>query len=360
MRIGSAGVLNHVAMKHTPRLIERFKVIKPGQSLKDVPQEHGQIAKMTGLAVEKPFKSNNYRLDPIKPSLAIPASFQSLFLHPNLDRNLTAREAARIMGFPDSYEFKGRRTTMSWEKNLSQYNQIGNAVCPPVATALGYSIIKALNSEQSISGSSKVLHSLTPRPAQSLKSLSKSSPLPVIASISGTEIAVELARLGEVLMGVPGLTFSRQGFQISTAALAAALIFADSMSCPVCLNDKPPLGVHDGEIPFLISKENIHSLQENGQDHGLDYHLRCAFAIPHQVGHLVGEQLAELGLVDLVSVVNQRTGRKVRGMRLNKRGSVPADLKASFLEAICTVLISISASPRSDLCSNTCPEGKSF
>ena len=52
MRSGSDGVRNHVAMKHTGRLIERFKVIRPGQSLKDVPQEHGQIAKFTGAAVK--------------------------------------------------------------------------------------------------------------------------------------------------------------------------------------------------------------------------------------------------------------------------------------------------------------------
>ena len=175
---------------------------------------------------------------------------------------------------------------------------------------------------------------MKPRPTKPPTSLSKSSPLPVIASVNGTEIAEELSRIGEVLMGVPGLTFSRQGFQISTAVLAAALIFIDIRQCPVCKKDNPPFGVHEGEMPFLISKEDIHSLEENGQDHGLDYHLRCAFDIPHQVGHLVGEQLAELGLVDLVSVVNQRTGRKVRGMRLKERQLIPVNLEKTFLGLI--------------------------
>ena len=42
--------------------------------------------------------------------------------------------------FPDSYIFKGKRTTMSWEKSLSQYQQIGNAVPPLLAKALAVMI----------------------------------------------------------------------------------------------------------------------------------------------------------------------------------------------------------------------------
>ena len=132
--------MNHDAMKHLDRLIERFKIIKQGQSLKDVPISHGQIAYGSGEKVEKPFKYNNYRIRGDRPSLAIPASYQSLFIHPYLNRNLTAREGARLMSFPDWYEFSGPRTSMSWEEGLSQYNQIGNAVCPLVAKALGKSI----------------------------------------------------------------------------------------------------------------------------------------------------------------------------------------------------------------------------
>ncbi|UCV01863.1 DNA cytosine methyltransferase [Dechloromonas denitrificans] len=330
MRKGSDGVKNHIAMRHTSRLIERFKVIGPGQSLKDVPSEHGQIAKITGDAVKKPFKSNNYRLDPSKPSLAIPASFQSLFLHPKLHRNLTAREAARIMGFPDNYEFKGRRTTMSWEKNLSQYNQIGNAVCPPVATALGRSILHALENATSSLPSGSVASVAGPRAT----TLTRSAPLPRITSLVDTEIESELTSLGTKILGGDNTTFSRQGFSVPNATLPAALIFAASKACPVCSSEKAPFGVHAGEIPFLISKENLHSLQENGQDHGLDYHLRALFNIPHQVGHLVGEQLAELGLVELVTVVNQRTGRRVRGMRLRKVDVIPASLSEALLGKI--------------------------
>ena len=136
-------IKNHIAMRHTARLIERFKTIKTGQSLADVSEEHmqrkrGDASKTSG----KVYSQNNMRPYGDKPSPTIAASFQSNFIHPHLNRNYTAREAARIQSFPDWYEFKGKRTTMSWEKNLSQYQQIGNAVPPLLAKAIAENLLK--------------------------------------------------------------------------------------------------------------------------------------------------------------------------------------------------------------------------
>lgn len=134
-------VRNHIAMKHTARLIERFKNIRCGQSIVDVTAEHmqrkrGDASKTSG----KTYSQNNMRPFGNKPSPTIAASFQSNFIHPHLNRNYTAREAARLQSFPDYYEFRGKRTTMSWEKNLSQYQQIGNAVPPLLAKAIAENI----------------------------------------------------------------------------------------------------------------------------------------------------------------------------------------------------------------------------
>lgn len=136
------GVYNHVAMKHTARLVERFSHIGYGQSVADVSKEHqqrkrGDASKVSG----KVYSQNNMRPYPDKPSPTVAASFQSNFVHPFINRNFTAREGARLQSFPDSYIFCGKRTTMSWEKNLSQYQQIGNAVPPLLAKAIGDSII---------------------------------------------------------------------------------------------------------------------------------------------------------------------------------------------------------------------------
>lgn len=148
IRQGSTGVTNHVAMKHTKRLIERFAQIPQGGSLLDAPAEHGQrMRNGTVLDVNKRYKTNNQRLHPDHVSSIITASFQSTFVHPYLNRNLTAREGARLQSFPDSFFFCGPRTLMSKsllirenrldEIGLSQYNQIGNAVPPRMAETIG-------------------------------------------------------------------------------------------------------------------------------------------------------------------------------------------------------------------------------
>lgn len=50
---------------------------------------------------------------------------------------LTVRMAARIQGFPDSWQFSGKKT--------AAYRQVGNAFPPPVACAVGVQIQAALN-----------------------------------------------------------------------------------------------------------------------------------------------------------------------------------------------------------------------
>jgi len=61
---------------------------------------------------------------------------------PRKDRGLgpmlTTRMCARIQGFPDEWEFAGKKTSI--------YEQVGNAWCPPVARAVGLAIRAALES----------------------------------------------------------------------------------------------------------------------------------------------------------------------------------------------------------------------
>ncbi len=158
LRAGSEGVTNHTAMKHTRRLIERFEHIPQGGSLKDVAAEYGQrVRGGTSLDVNKRYKTNNQRLNPKDVSPAVTASFQSSFVHPYLNRNLTAREGARLQSFPDSFVFCGPRTLMSKkllvrehredEIGLSQYNQIGNSVPPRMAEAIGRSVMEIMERE---------------------------------------------------------------------------------------------------------------------------------------------------------------------------------------------------------------------
>ena len=148
----STGVFNHVAMRHTERLVERFKVINAGQSVADVSEEHSALKRGNPkIKSGKVFGQNNMRVFPNLPSPTVAASFQSNFIHPHLNRNFTAREGARLQSFPDHYIFMGRRTTMSWEKSLSQYQQIGNAVPPLLAKAIAANTIQYFETIDSIS-----------------------------------------------------------------------------------------------------------------------------------------------------------------------------------------------------------------
>ena len=148
MRRDSHMVYNHVAMRHTRRLIERFEAIQPGQNLLDVWDTHGAVKR--GAPNEKSqtkFSQNNQRVYGNKPAPTIAASFQSNFIHPHLNRNFTAREGARLQSFPDDFVFEGMRTKMSWEKGLSQYQQIGNAVPVLLAYHIAAHIHHLLNPE---------------------------------------------------------------------------------------------------------------------------------------------------------------------------------------------------------------------
>lgn len=59
-----------------------------------------------------------------------------LFLHPEEHRGMTTREAARLQGFPDNFEFIGSKK--------SKFDQIGNAVPPPMAATLARFVREAI------------------------------------------------------------------------------------------------------------------------------------------------------------------------------------------------------------------------
>nr|CAD7266468.1 unnamed protein product [Timema shepardi]CAD7577265.1 unnamed protein product [Timema californicum] len=65
-----------------------------------------------------------------------PQGKQGRVIHPQEDRIITIRECARSQGFFDTFHFYG---TIA-----ERYRQVGNAVAPPLAAAIGYEIRKCL------------------------------------------------------------------------------------------------------------------------------------------------------------------------------------------------------------------------
>lgn len=77
------------------------------------------------------FNGKYRRLEWDRPAPTVDTRFGDprYFLHPDMDRGFTVREAARIQGFPDSFVFDGDLR--------SQYRFVGNAVPPPLGRFLG-------------------------------------------------------------------------------------------------------------------------------------------------------------------------------------------------------------------------------
>lgn len=155
LRGGLDTVFNHVPMRHTGRILERFRKIPIGAGCDHLPTEHlarrrGSPETLSGIV----YGQNHRRPFPDRPSPTITASFYSSFVHPYADRNFTVREAARIQSFPDSYRFLGKRTTLSHKLlarkgilediHLDQFSQVGNAVPPLLAEHLARRIADLL------------------------------------------------------------------------------------------------------------------------------------------------------------------------------------------------------------------------
>ena len=82
--------------------------------------------------------ARHQQFDPTKsPMTAADATWRAI-----RKRRLTIQEAAALQGFPAKYGWEGTSD--------SQYRQVGNAVPPPVAQALGTAIMEAHHGQQSI------------------------------------------------------------------------------------------------------------------------------------------------------------------------------------------------------------------
>jgi DNA (cytosine-5)-methyltransferase 1 len=109
-------------MQHGPRLVERFRHVKWGESSAAVPEEHrAHLRNGNGKLSHSLYDQNNRRLFPENPSHTIAASFYANFILGK--RTIPSHSLLQREGRLD-------------EKHLSQYNQIGNAVPPHLAAKI--------------------------------------------------------------------------------------------------------------------------------------------------------------------------------------------------------------------------------
>ncbi len=137
-------------MRHRDCTLERFSLLKQGQSLKDLfdryQGEEREKLQERRVLPKKMFIKRNYRLVGKDVAPTVTSHCLDEFVHPKYDRALTVRECARLQSFPDSYDFCGGPYLTPHLHNDIQdkYEQIGDAVPPLLAYAWGVKISELL------------------------------------------------------------------------------------------------------------------------------------------------------------------------------------------------------------------------
>lgn len=125
-RSHDAPLYNHAAPDHSETVRERFKTLDEGEGIDELPPR---------LQTNKHTMKKYDRTKPANTVTTIPEDF----VHYEQPRIPTVRELARLQSFPDWFEFRGPRTTGGQQRidSLPQYSQVGNAVPPLMAEAIG-------------------------------------------------------------------------------------------------------------------------------------------------------------------------------------------------------------------------------
>lgn len=131
---------NHQRARVTPINVERFSHVPQGGGWQNIPEPlrlpcHKNVDPSKG---GWPDVYGRLRWDGQCPTIT--GGFDSFtrgrYGHPLHDRPITPREAARLQGFPDDFEFHGTRQ--------HQRSQIGNVVPPPLARVIGQAVLRCL------------------------------------------------------------------------------------------------------------------------------------------------------------------------------------------------------------------------
>ncbi len=132
-RAGCDLLFNHLASRHREKAVTMFSHIDEGRTISMVPEEH-RSAKRTMARLNRKSISNTV--------LALPDDL----IHYEQHRIPTVREMARFQSFDDDFVFIGKRTSGFMERrfDVPQYTQVGNAVPPLLARALGLALQRSL------------------------------------------------------------------------------------------------------------------------------------------------------------------------------------------------------------------------
>ncbi len=130
-------VFNHVSATLSELDLEIVRSVPPGGNWQDIPMSTMRKSSRLTQIHNSGGRTTYYgRLSYDLPSYTINTYFNrpgnGTFIHPEQSRLISIREAARLQSFPDSYKFLGTTSSM--------FKQVGNAVPPLLAQAVGLTI----------------------------------------------------------------------------------------------------------------------------------------------------------------------------------------------------------------------------
>ena len=131
LRSGLSEVTNHIAREHAGKPLQIVRAMPEGGDLEDIDRS---------LWPKKHYSQAYGRLHRLGLARTLTTFFQNAgsgrFYHYEEERTLTVREAARLQGFDDQFEFSGALG--------EQMQLVGNAVPLPLAEALGRHIYRQI------------------------------------------------------------------------------------------------------------------------------------------------------------------------------------------------------------------------
>lgn len=137
LRGNAVMVANHAAPRLGSRNVERLKHIPAGGSWRDIPFDLLPAGMKRAKRSDHTKRYGRITWDGLSCTVLTKCDIHwGAYIHPEQDRAISVREAARLQSFPDSFEFAGSKT--------DQYVQVGNAVPPLLGKAIGDHLMSIL------------------------------------------------------------------------------------------------------------------------------------------------------------------------------------------------------------------------
>ena len=141
LRIGSSGVYNHEAARLSKINLERLKHIRPGGNWNYIRDDLLRKGMKRANRGDHTKRYGRVTADGLASTILTKCDpHWGAYFHYEQERSFTVREAARIQSFPDHYIFTG---TIA-----EQFAQVGNAVPPLLAEAVGLTLKSILMQDQ--------------------------------------------------------------------------------------------------------------------------------------------------------------------------------------------------------------------